>query len=481
MSLPSVATTESSFARRFAAQALGRGIAAQTNRLSLTAFKQALMPSIWQDARHLQLLDEHLTQVMQYLLTDGKQGINRLMIFMPPRYGKSLTVSQYFPAWALGNKPSLKIIMASYGARLAYRNSRRVRSVVNDNRYQQLYPTRLNSDKAAQDEWETVQGGAVIAAGVGGGITGHGANLVIIDDPHKGRAEAESATTRETIENWYKGDLYTRLEQPNVIILMMTRWHHQDLAGWLLSDNADNWTVLSLPALATGNDWRGEGEALYPVLHDVAKLTSIREAIGEYDFAALYQQQPIPAAGRLFDAGKIEIVDTLPEVAQTVRFWDLAVTAKRHADYTVGLKLGITRDEKLVIMDVWRGQRELPDVHEAIVQMAKMDAPETRVRLEAEKAGIVELQHLLRDPRMRGISIDGEPPRGDKFTRAGPVAARVNAGCVMMHWATWNKALLDELALFPNAPHDDQVDALSGAYAMMTGKRGITSSIKRYA
>jgi len=169
----------------------------------------------------------------------------------------------------------------------------------------------------------------------------------------------------------------------------------------------------------------------------------------------------------LFDATKIEVVDYVPECTQVVRFYDLAVTAKKTSDYTVGLKLGITADERPVILDVYRAQRELPDVQEAIVQNAQMDGVSVPFRLEAEKAGIVQLQFLLRDPRMRSFTLDAKAPEGDKYTRAAPVAARVNAGRVLMVKAAWNRALLDEIAVFPQGEHDDQVDALSGAYGML--------------
>lgn len=200
---------------------------------------------------------------------------------------------------------------------------------------------------------------------------------------------------------------------------------------------------------------------------DPAEIESAQQSIPEVIFRQEYQAEFLENIGGLFDATKIEIVDYVPECKQVVRFYDLAVTAKKTSDYTVGLKLGITADERPVILDVWRGQRELPDVQEAIVQNAQMDSTSVPLRLEAEKAGIVQLQFLLRDPRMRSFVIDAKAPEGDKFTRAAPIAARVNAGRVLMVRAAWNRALLDELAVFPQGEHDDQVDALSGAYSMV--------------
>lgn len=426
----------------------------------------------YQDAPHQRAIEQKLEQVARYLLTDGREGISRLMIFMPPRHGKTQNVSRFFPAWLLGRNPDLRLILASYGATLAQRNSRFIRNLIDTDTYRtEVQNIRLASGSAAADIWD-IEGynGGAIAVGVGGGITGHGGNLIVIDDPVKSRAEAESETYRERTYDWYVNDLLTRLEEPGgAIVLMLTRWHTDDLAGRLLTDEADLWDILSLPALAEADDpiGRAEGAALWEERYPAAVLQARRERMGEYAFAALYQQTPLPVGGRLFDTEKIEVVDYVPECAKIVRFYDLAVTEKTRADYTVGLRLGITSDERPVILDVYRAQRELPDVHEAIVQNAGIDGSATRIRLEAEKAGIVQLQFLLRDARMHRYAIGAVPPEGDKYTRAAPVAARVNAGRVMMVKAGWNRALLDELSTFPLGSHDDQVDALSGAYTAL--------------
>lgn len=420
------------------------------------------------------LLDSYLEQIASYVATGGATGIARFMCFMPPRHGKTLKISRLFPSWLFGHVPDLRMITASYGAQLATRNSRFVRNLIDSDRYREYFPNiRLADDTAAANEWDIAEyGGGMLAVGVGTGVTGHGARLIIIDDPVKSRAEAESDVFRERLYDWYTDDLLTRLEEPGgAIIVMQTRWHQADLAGWLLdSANGKDWTTLSLPALAERDDplKREIGAALWQERYGAEWLNKRRALMGEYSFASLYQQSPLPSGGGLFDATKIEIVDYTPECTRVVRFYDLAVTAKKTSDYTVGLKLGITADERPVILDVWRGQRELPDVHEAIVQTAAIDGVGVPLRLEAEKAGIVQLQFLLRDARMNAYTLDAVAPDGDKYTRAAPVAARVNAGRVLMVKATWNRALLDELAVFPSGGHDDQVDALSGAYGMLT-------------
>ena len=454
--------------------------------LTLTAFKERL----WRDyehARHQEAIDALLGQVGEYVLTGGARGVKRAMIFLPPRHGKTMSVSRYFPAWMLGQNPDLRLIMASYGSTLALRNSRFVRNLIASDDYRTLFPgVELAQGSAAVDIWD-IRGraGGAIAVGVGGGITGHGANLIIVDDVVKSRAEAESETYREKTVSWYTDDLLTRLEEPGgAIIVMLTRWHTADLAGWLLDNEPESWTVLSLPALAEADDPLGRevGEALWPARYSAAVLNDRRERMGSYSFAALYQQSPLPSGGGLFDAGKVKVFETPPACTKAVRFYDLAVTAKRSADYTVGLKLGVTADEQYVVLDIYRVQKEFPDVQEAIIQNMQIDGRDVRVRLEAEKAGIVGLQFLMRDSRTRPYTLDAQPPEGDKYTRALPIAARVEAGRLGIVRADWNRAFLDELAVFPAGAHDDQVDALSGAYGMLDVPEAlIGSSIGAYA
>jgi predicted phage terminase large subunit-like protein len=393
---------------------------------------------------------------------------------MPPRHGKTFTTSRLFPAWALGRNPHYRIMLVSYAASLADKNGRAARNLIAGEYYRGVFPdVQLAADSRSASSWDIAghEGGAD-ALGIGAGATGKGAHILLIDDVLKNRAEAESQTFRNRIYDSFTNDLYTRLEPGGAAVLQMTRWHEDDLVGRVLANMPGEFKRLRLPARAEAGDplGRAEGAALWPARYDEAALDRIEAALGAYAFASLYQQQPMPAGGRLFDATKIEVVDAAPECVKTVRFYDLAVTAKRSADYTAGLKLGLLSDETLIVLDMWRGQRELPDVHEAIVQNAVIDGPATRIRLEAEKAGIVGLQFLLRDPRMHAYAVDAAPPEGDKFTRAGPVAARVNAGRLKLVRGAWNRAFLDELSTFPVGAHDDQVDALSGAYAMLAAR-----------
>lgn len=396
--------------------------------------------------------------------------LDRFIVEVPPRHGKTESVMRHWPAWLTGELPWLKVISTSYSAALAYENSRRVRNLIQSDLYQTMYPhMSLAADRASVQQWYTNGGGGMVAAGVGGSVTGFGGNLILVDDPVKSRAEAESAVIRERNWQWFINDLYTRLEPPGVVILTMTRWHEDDLSGRLQREEPGRWTVLRLPALAEEDDPLGRSlsEPLWPKRFGRKVLEKARELMGEYAFSALYQQRPLPAGGALFDVDRLRIMKDVPHCYDVVRFWDLAVTTKKRSSFTVGLKLGIFGDEELIVLDVWRAQKEVPDVHEAVVACCQMDGFEVRARLEGEKGGLVELQYLLRDPRVRGYALDSKPPLGDKIVRAGGVASRVNAGRVHLLEAPWNKSFIDELKHFPAGTWEDQVDAMSGAYAML--------------
>ncbi len=429
------------------------------------------------------------------ILADALDGfvegvVKRLMICLPPRHGKSELVSRRLPAYIFGRNPDARIGAVSYSADLASRMNRDVQSIIDTPEYTRLFPDTKLFGKSVRDGIDgsylrnsdifEIVGftGYYRSAGVGGGITGMGFDYIIIDDPIKNRAEANSPTIRQTHWDWYTSTLYTRLEKNGSILLTLTRWHFDDLAGRLLaleqeSGVADQWTVITLPAIAreplNEYDQREIGQPLWESKFGNTALERI-QANNAFEFEALYQQSPKVAGNALFDTAKIEIVDNAPECIKVVRFYDLAVRANKRADYTAGVKLGVTQDEQFVILDVWRGQKELPDVHEIIAQNAHIDGVKVPIRLEAEKAGIIQLDYLLRDSRLRSFILDAKPPLGDKYTRASPFATRVNAGRVKMVRGTWNRAYLDELAIFPQGANDDQVDATSGAYDMLANE-----------
>ena len=433
---------------------------------SLQKFSKIIFPR-YIHAPHLAALDHVLEQATRYTETDGTQGIGPvIVIMMPPRHGKSQKVSRIWPAWHLGRNPEHRVILTSYGDTLARKHSRAARNFLKEPVYQQIFPdVTLAQDSASVMEWnlEAASGG-LNAMGILSGITGMGANVLVVDDPVKNRAEAESATIRQRTWEAYTDDILTRLEPHAVIVIMMTRWHTDDLIGRVLDEEPDA-HVLRLPALAHENDPLGRqpGEALWPVRYNRQRLLK-EQSRGEYRWASLYDQTPMPSKAGLFDVALFQEAGALPEFIRQVRFYDLAVTSKKHSDYSVGLKMAITADEDIYILDVWRAQLRAPDVKDAIIANAQKDGKGVPVRLEAEKAGIIQLDYLLREKALRGYGLDAKAPQGDKYTRATPLAARVKAGKVYLVKAAWNKAFLDEVSVFPMGGHDDQVDAASGAY-----------------
>lgn len=299
-------------------------------RSTLTTFKR-LVYRPYQHAPHLEVLDRALEQVELYVRTGGQEGIGRLIIEMPPRHGKTLTVSRLFPAWFLGNNPHCRVMLVSYGATLAYRNSRVARNLIRSERYQSVFPgISLSNDSAAVDTWELdgYEGGSD-ALGITGGATGKGAHVLIIDDPIKNRAEAESPTYRQNIWDAYTNDLYTRLEPGGAVIIMMTRWHRNDLIGRLDEgtdeddEDAEEWTRIRMPAIAEDADdplGRKPGEALWPWRYPVKRLKRIAKAVGRYAWTALYQQRPQPREGGVFQWNDIDDnrVKSFPDLVRIV-------------------------------------------------------------------------------------------------------------------------------------------------------------------
>lgn len=467
---------------------LARRELGRRNLLDFTLYTYPTYEINW----HHRLLCEYLDR---FIAGD----IKRLLVSMPPRHGKSELVSRRLPAFILGRNPNAEVMAASYSADLSRRFNRDVQRIIDSEPYQRLFPeTKLSGSNirtVSQGTWlrnadifEVVNHrGVYKCAGVGGGLTGMGFHYGIIDDPVKDAKEANSQTIRQSVWDWYTDVFWTRQAKGAGILLTMTRWNMDDLAGRIIEslqqEDSEEWVILTLPALPDGKsaeyDPRTENEPLWQDRFPLDYLEKAR-AQNSYSFAALYQQTPIPHGDALFDTTQIEIIDYTPECTQTARFYDLAVTAKAHADYTVGVKIGMTRTEDIIILDVYRVQKTMPEVEKAIAQNAAMDGRQTHIRLEAEKAGIVQLDYLLERPDMRGYTIDKKPPVGDKYTRAQPFASRVNAGKVKMVKGVWNRAYLDELAVFPMGAHDDQVDASSGAYDMLVGGQ-VTITVSRYA
>lgn len=436
------------------------------NRLDFPDWLPTVTPNwIW-TWRHQQYLYSALQRV-----TDGVT--KRLMIFMPPRHSKSETVTVRYAAYTLEQNPKTHIILGCYNQKLANRFSRKTRRIA-ESRIQ------LSADRKAVEEWETAVGGGFRAVGVGGGITGFGANLILLDDPVKSSAEAESETYRDKCWDWFNDDLYTRLEPDAAIVLTMTRWHDDDLAGRLIREAAEEggeqWEIVSLPAIAEENDplGRKRGEALCPERYDREALEKRRRKLGPYSFAALFQQRPVPIEGALFkrDWFADKIIEAAPTGLRWARGYDLAISQKTSADYTASFRCAFDKLGNLYIADGLRKRLEFPEQQRYVVHRMRTEAS-TDHGVERALHGEALVQSLRRVPAVRHVPLKSIRVDKDKYTRALAWANLAEEGRVYLVRGGWNGDFLDEICRFTGRgdTHDDQVDAVSLAVSMLARRR----------
>jgi predicted phage terminase large subunit-like protein len=294
----------------------------------------------------------------------------------------------------------------------------------------------------------------------------------------KNREDADSDRYREKTWAWFTADLRTRLKPGGRIVVIMTRWHEDDIGGRLIAQQGDRWKVLKLPAQALEDDPLGRepGEWLwaddsYGYGSELRKVRSEYEDSGAMrDWQALYQQDPRPGEGALFKAAMIDTLPVAPAGRHIARAWDLAATKQtgtRDPDWTVGVKLMRTNDGRFVVLDVVRLRGGPDEVEEVIVRTAKQDGNAVRIGLPQDPGQAGKQQVLYLTRKLVGFSVDSSPETGDKATRAAPVASQVNVGNFAVVQGPWNRPFIDELAGFPSGVKDDQVDALSRAFSMV--------------
>lgn len=374
---------------------------------------------------------------------------------MVPTHNSQYT-SHWLPTWYLEHFPNKQIIFCSYGGDYASEWGRSVRDEISMN---PKCIGRIRSDSKAVSNWQTVEGGGMKTAGVGGPITGRGADLVIIDDPHKNWAEAMSPQIREMIIDWFKATLYTRLEPNASIILIQTRWHEHDLSGYLLDDHEDDWELLRFPALAEKDDilGRAEGEALCPERYSKKELEKIKRVVGSHVFAGLYQQRPAPLGGNILKKDWFRYWETLPaQFDEMIQSWDLAFKGTG-TSYVVGQVWG-RKGANYYLVDQIRDKMEFVEQLRQIQVLTKRwpgavtkviedaaDAQAVRSTLTNTVPGIV-LQHV----------------RGSKEARLAAVAGVFESGNVYLPAkAEWLDDFIFESTNFPGTANDDQVDAMS--------------------
>lgn len=432
-------------------------------------------------ARHHRLIISKLQAI-------SEGTIDRLMIFAPPGSAKSTYATKIFPAWWFVPHPKSCVISASHTGDLATSFGREVRGIVADQ--SALLGYSLSEDGRAADNWLTDGGGVYRAVGVGQAIAGRRADLAVIDDPVKSREAAESKVERDKVWDWYRGDLYNRLRPGARILLIMTRWHDDDLGGRLLErmrdGSGDEWTILRLPALAEDPSrstverpipkdplGRKPGEALWPEWEDEAALNRKRRVVGEREWSAQYQQSPRPDDGVLFQPGKVTIVTMQApqeETLSVVRAWDLAATEQtgtNDPDWTVGTRLALLKNGRVQVQDVVRMRGTPGDVEAAIRHTAEHDGRDVIVGIPKDPAQAGKWQVAYLTSRLAGFIVRQLAPTGSKATRAMPFASQMEAGNVECLRAPWTRDFFEELSGFPSATKDDQVDSVALAYEMV--------------
>lgn len=417
----------------------------------------------YRDAPHHRLIARHLEAV-------ERGEITRLMITMPPRHGKSMLASEFFPAWYLGRNPDHYVAMATYAQDLADDFGRKVKNQIGDETFGAIFPgvsladdsksTKRFHIEGAEGGYEhgTRQRGAFYAVGVGGPLTGRGAHLLLIDDPVKNREDADSEIIRKKTKDWYTSTAYTRLMPGGRVIVIQTRWHEDDLAGWLIAEHKhEGWVTLNLPAI---ND---AGEALWPEQYDLASLERIKRALPARDWSALYQQSPTPDTGDYFKDEWLRPFEKAPP-RETMRIYggsDYAVTADG-GDYTVHAVVGIDPDGRMYLLDLWRRQAASDVWVEAFCDLVAKWKPIGWAEEQGQiKSGVGPFLERRMRERRTYVAREQFPTRGDKAVRAQSIRGRMALeGLYVPKGATWYPDFRSELLSFPAGKHDDQVDAI---------------------
>lgn len=431
----------------------------------------------------------------------------RLMLFVPPRHGKSQLASDMFPSWVFGHHPEWSIIAASYAQSLPVGFSRNIRDRLRDPEYQALFPkTKLRPDSQGVEEWKTLSGGGYTAAGVGTGVTGKGMHIGILDDPIKDAEAAASEVIREAAISWYNAVFRTRLAPGGGILIIQTRWHYADVSGKLLDaeealikagvpeEERENWEVISYPAIADADEYlmrdgtvqadpadkdealrllRRRGEALHPERYPVNELIKIRNGFPSSVWNALYQQKPTPDEGDFFtrDDFRYRWLDpAYRPLCRTFMTVDYAIGKKERNDFTVMGVFAIDAEDNLYCLELRRGRWKTQEIVENIVALVERHKPEIYA---GERGAIHEavwpVAQAALDAKRLYVSVDETlVPIQDKETRARPLQGRIQRHKFFFSYDSATRPDVydqaeKEMLQFPNGTHDDIVDCLAWA------------------
>lgn len=403
----------------------------------------------------------------------------RIILTLPPRHGKSTLVSHNFPAWVLGKDPRSKFILTTYGAELSEKNGQKARDLILDPRYQIIFPEiELRQDSKAKAKWMTKQGGEFLATGIGGAVTGFGANYILIDDPHKDRAEAESEVMRENVIEYYKSTLYSRLEGYGCVILIMQRWHIADLVGYVLEESEskkkqglphDEWEVINFPAIAEEDEYhdsrlvRRAGEALWPSKFPLPVLNNIREQSQVYNWASQYMQDPILAETQEFKTSMFRYYDEEDLKHKYLRYYTLidpAISQKQEADNTVVLTIG----KEVYGPNIYRiredaGHFTPGETIDLIFKHQKEYRSDVHLETVAYQLALKFNIEEEQSKRNQYFIVNEIKTRTNKEVRIRGLLAPYERGVIFHRHA--DVEYERELLHFPNGKHDDRADAMS--------------------
>jgi len=429
----------------------------------------SFVKSQWPDfveGRHHRIIGEKFNKIAQ-----GK--LKRLIVCLPPRHTKSEFASTYFPAWMMGLRGNLKIIQTTHTAELAVRFGRRVRNIIDSDEYQEVFPKlRLEADNKSAGRWTTNQGGESFYAGVGGAITGRGADLLIIDDPVS-EQDALSPTAMDSIYDWYTSGPRQRLQPGGIIVIVMTRWSTKDLVGKVLKkqgdDYADQWDLVEFPAIMPESD-----EPLWPEFWKKDELLGVKASLPIGKWNSQWMQNPTAEEGSIVkrEWWRVWEDDDIPPYSYVIQSYDTAFSKKETADYSAITTWAIFQPqgdgpEQIILLDAQRVRLDFPDLKKMAWEEYKYWQPDC-VLIEAKASG-TPLTHELR--RM-GIPVTAyTPSRGqDKIARMNSVAPIFESGMVWAPDRPFAEEVVEEMASFPYGDHDDYCD--SSTMALMRFRQG---------
>jgi predicted phage terminase large subunit-like protein len=419
------------------------------------SFVKCVWPEFVEGSHH-----RHIADKFNKLATGE---INRLIINMPPRHTKSEFASYLLPAWMVGREPKLKIIQATHTAELAIRFGRKAKNLIDSENYSKIFKTKLQEDSKAAGRWETSDGGEYYAAGVGGAITGRGADLLIIDDPHS-EQDALSKVSLERAYEWYTSGPRQRLQPGGKIILVMTRWSLKDLTGVLIANQkeakSDQWHVVEFPAIM-------DQEPVWPEYWKMDELEKVKAALPIAKWNAQWMQQPTSEEGAILKREWWRTYDAedIPNLHHVIQSYDTAFLKKETADYSAITTWGIwypSEDEgaNLILLDAIKGRYEFPELRRMALEQYKYWQPET-VIVEAKASGLP----LTYELRKMDIPVTNfTPSKGnDKHARVNAVAPLFESGMIWAPNQKFAEEVIEECAAFPYGDHDDLVDSTTQA------------------